>query len=312
MVVARRTLSLFLLLGSLGTAQACTATAASRERGPLATGLGLGAPSWSHDGTRLAVDSKNPPGIREIEVATGNIKQLSTEAYHNTPSFSPRDDTLAFVDKDRGGLWLRSEGGDVRELVKGRVEMPEHPWSPDGRWIVFSSRRELSLVASESGETRVLVPAEKEAWIGLVRWGPDGTQLIGHLGRQIVTIDARSGELHPMEDFAGSVPVPGPNGVIWARSRDHKRLLRRSAAGETREIDLGETIQPIDVDSTTGRVLVSVKKTGVALIDPESLAVSWVVKGGQPESLSWAPNGKRFALLRWESEAVSLYVIDVP
>jgi dipeptidyl aminopeptidase/acylaminoacyl peptidase len=311
--VDRRDSSLTLVLGLLCIAQGCAAGAAPPELGPLASGLELGAPSWSHRGTKIAVDSAQPPGVFEIEIATSTVKRLSTEAYHNNPSYSPRDDTLAFVDKERGGLWLRTSRGDVRELVKGRVEMPEHPWSPDGRWIVFTSPRGLSLVAVESGEERVLARAEAGAWNSVVRWGADGAQLIGRLNRTVVIIDARTGDLRRLEDFAGSLPMMGAGGVIWARpAKSDTSLLRRSATGETREIDLGGSIQAIDVDATTGRVLVSVANKGVALIDPESLSVSWVVKGGQPKTLSWAPDGKRFALLRWQGDAAGLYVIDVP
>jgi hypothetical protein len=100
---------------------------------------------------------------------------------------------------------------------------------------------------------------------------------------------------------------------VWFRSRDDsKKLARRSERGAVQFIDLWGEIQAIDTDATTGRVLVSVKRTGVALIDPESLEFSWVVNGGKPETLSWAPDGKRFALLRWELDVVRLYVIDVP
>lgn len=48
------------------------------------------------------------------------IQGYRAEACGCSLGFSPRDDTLEFVDKEWGGLWLRTSGGDVRELMAGQ------------------------------------------------------------------------------------------------------------------------------------------------------------------------------------------------
>lgn len=122
------------------------------------------SPAWSPDGSRIAFvsDRLGKPQLFIMDANGGNVKRFDTGgAYTVNPAWSPKGDKLAYA-KSVGGFQIfvaNADGSNEMQLTfEGNNERPR--WSPDGRLIVFSSKRggpEALYVmrANGSGQTRV-------------------------------------------------------------------------------------------------------------------------------------------------------------
>ena len=104
-----------------------------------------GFPSFSPDGKRLVyrVLGHGEQGLRILSLEDGKVTTLTTE-YDTFPAWSPKGDRIAFTsfrDADYEMYTIRPDGSEVRKLTNSRGNDGHAIWSPDGRWIVFSSSR---------------------------------------------------------------------------------------------------------------------------------------------------------------------------
>ncbi|MFQ5586790.1 MAG: Tol-Pal system beta propeller repeat protein TolB [Thermodesulfobacteriota bacterium] len=104
------------------------------------------SPTWSPDGKRLAFvsDRAGNPHIYVINSDGTGLRRMTYEGKYNTsPAWSPRGDRIAFarlVDGRFHIFLIRPDGRGVARLtLSGDNETPS--WSPDGRYIVYSSLR---------------------------------------------------------------------------------------------------------------------------------------------------------------------------
>ena len=104
-----------------------------------------GFPSMAPDGKRIVFRTFGPEGhgLRTINTETGAVTVLTTE-YDNFPVWSPRGDLIAFVRLYRGDyrfFSVKPDGTSLRRLTTSRGNDGHAAFSPDGRWIAFSSSR---------------------------------------------------------------------------------------------------------------------------------------------------------------------------
>jgi len=118
----------------------------SRTRIAFFPGINTG-PSFSPDGSQIAL-TLSKDGNPEIYVMddSGNslIRITRTRGAETSPSWSPTGDRLVYSSDDRGSpqLFISSSStvSDMDHLVTGNSYCTKPDWSPDGKWIAFTTR----------------------------------------------------------------------------------------------------------------------------------------------------------------------------
>lgn len=142
-----------------------------------------------------------------------------------SPAISPDGKSIAFA--AIGDLWLMPVGSAPENLTKDRFLDTEPAWSPDGRYLAWSTDRAGQLLDIWIRDTRTrtlrrLTSTEGSA-MGAA-WSPDGRQIaflnVDGVWRRasVNVVDVASGEvkqIHP--------PLFGPGNPSW--SKDGKRVL---------------------------------------------------------------------------------------
>jgi TolB protein len=105
------------------------------------------SPAWSPNGQEIAFvsDRSGRPMLYVMDRDGSNTRRITYDfAYVGTPSWSPKGDRIAFAAMDDGNnfnIYTTAPDGSepVRLTTGGSNENPT--WSPDGRFIAFSSTR---------------------------------------------------------------------------------------------------------------------------------------------------------------------------
>jgi TolB protein len=189
------------------------------------------SPAWSPDGSKIALLSTRS-GESEIYVMDadgGNIHQLTRSSLTDleAPVWSPDGKHIAFTSQ-RSGNWdiyvMDATCGNLPKCSTNPVRnLSQHPaqdmspaWSPNGRWIAFTSRRdnnaEVYLANVEDGTLHNLTnnPDEDSS----PAWSPDSQQIAFQSNRdrlysdEIYVIDLASGETRRVTSSYGSHQYP--------------------------------------------------------------------------------------------------------
>lgn len=184
-----------------------------------------------------------------------SLEQLTNDAaFDDQGALSPDNTTLAFVSTRGGGstnLWLLNIGkGEFRNLTRHRSGNFRPSWSPDGRWIAFSSDRDAK-PGQRPGQWELLQST------GIYIVHPDGTGL-----RRLT----REG------GFAGS--------PVW--SSDSRRVLfyETDEVGAYLAKNASSRTELVDIDIETG-VRTQFTASNVTKLSPQWLPegkLSYVVR----------------------------------
>jgi Tol biopolymer transport system component len=153
----------------------------------------LNTVSWSPDGKRLvyAAPGGELPQIETVDIASGKVTRLPTEAAANSPVWSPVEDVIAYVETRLGvGGFVRFMTGDGRALARGPVDAVTRlnngfvRWSPDGKRLAG-----IGVPGAEHGYIWIVeplgaIPFRKLADLPAdtiprgASWAPDGSSIV--------------------------------------------------------------------------------------------------------------------------------------
>jgi tricorn protease len=151
----------------------------------------------------LCLSLAAPPAWSQGEVLPPPEDQPVRAA--RTPALSPDGKQLCF--SYLGDLWtVPSAGGEARRLTVHEAHDAYPRWSPDGKWIAFSSNRDgdaydLYVVPAVGGEPRQLT---FHSGTDIVNdWSPDGKKILfysrrGARGFEEWELDLKSGAAKPL------------------------------------------------------------------------------------------------------------------
>jgi tricorn protease len=109
-------------------------------------------PAWSSDGQTIAYETDSS-GSQQLAVrpAAGGHERLITHfptGYLYTPVWSPMGDSLAVADANHSLWWVPLNGaGPHRIMSDPFAEIRDAAFSPDGRWLAYSTQRANQLRA---------------------------------------------------------------------------------------------------------------------------------------------------------------------
>src|SRR5438874_1658627 len=157
-------------------------------------------PAWSPKGDWIAFTSERNGSADLYRLhpdGTGLERLTDNPAYDDQAAFSPDEKQLVFVSSRAGGyanLWLLDLGtGKQRALTSGQGGDFRPAWSPDGKWIAFSSDRDSDLPSAKGRWERLhlagiflvhpdgsglkRLTARDENFCGSPKWSADGKSI---------------------------------------------------------------------------------------------------------------------------------------
>jgi len=106
------------------------------------------SPTFSPDGAQVAFvsDRSGNPQIHLLDLTTQRVRRLTVLNWCDSPSWSPTGEWIAFAGRarstDRLDIFLVDiTGNQIRQLTHGEGNNEDPVWSPDGRFLAFSSTR---------------------------------------------------------------------------------------------------------------------------------------------------------------------------
>lgn len=170
-----------------------------------------GHPSWSPDGKKIAFVSNRNGGYIQIWVidADGaNPIRLTGGVWDQNPVWSPNGKKIAYqayrkkalnVDFEERNyeIYVMNADGSNKNRLTDRQEFDGHPsWSPDGKKIVYSSRRENRIAeiyvmdVNGRNEKRISQNIKDRENKFMPAWSPDGRRIAFVHDSQIYVMDS--------------------------------------------------------------------------------------------------------------------------
>ncbi len=191
--------------------------------------LNLACWAWSPDGTRLGcegwddVDPGRPAGVFTVRSSDGRgLARVTANPYgaHDIPGdYSPGGSRIVFLrnndpDTETGALFVvNADGSGLRRITAPDFAEDPGSWSPDGKWILFSSKdgKVFTVHPDGSGLRQVRLDAGPGRYFayGPV-WSPDGTQIVLRLSlastgeQHLYTMQPAGSDLRQVANTQGS------------------------------------------------------------------------------------------------------------
>ncbi|MFJ6793136.1 S9 family peptidase [Streptomyces sp. NPDC091268] len=255
---------------------------------------------------RAPAPAPHPAPVPVPLADTGAVDPPTVLAAHGCwyPSADPTGNHVAFI-CDRAGvpqLWSGpAHGGDAHVLDADPDPVTEVSWSPDGRWIAYTSapgggeHTRVLVVRPDGTGRQVLAGAEPGASAHLGCWARDGSVLAVTVTRPSAAAGAHSGPGHLPQDAAPASP-DAPTGGSWPERDGRATLLGPPDGGPAAGTGAGDpggglAAYLLDPDGTQAPVLLF-DEAGAA-----SLRVCDIGAEGRFVLLRRGPRGRREALL---------------
>ncbi|MDQ3654223.1 MAG: S9 family peptidase, partial [Chloroflexota bacterium] len=160
---------------------------------------GASGPAWSPDGTSIVFVAADPVAKTDDFMGPSSIGPVADERVIHDISY--RFDGRGFLEKYKH-LWIVSlADGTPRQLTSGDANDDAPAWSPDGRWIAFTSNRSANrrrswnrsaVYIANVAAGAVTAVSPEDAQFSTPAWSPDGGKLafLGHLGTGSATNDS--------------------------------------------------------------------------------------------------------------------------
>lgn len=179
------------------------------------------SPAVAPDGRHVAMilSKGGSPDLYVADPDGGNLRQLTrTREDESSPCWSADSRTICYATKMGGRRVLAAipaSGGTPRRLPTSGVANPSEPdWSPDGKWIAFTSQMrnfEICVVPASGGEVKLYVSGEDPVW------APNSRTLIftrrsANGGRVLSLLDVPTKQFKDVPQNLGNCSQP-----TWAR-----------------------------------------------------------------------------------------------
>lgn len=304
------------------------------------------SPVFSPDGERIAFkverDTGHSAGIYVSDLESGELAQITTDAFDMSPTWSPDAQRLAFVRGEPKGpaiYVVPAKGSGAQKLAAINMN-PTHAeldWSPDGQSIAFAgSSREgtsrLYVISLTTGDTRPL----SEPLDGDRDWGPayspDGKRIAfvrrraSDLTENIFVLSLAGGAAQQVSFGGGNIEGPptwSSDGkwIVYASTQSGESLLWRvPSTGGVMETVPGVggpsshpsiprrgapllAYQSVLGDSTIWRMNVS--SSGGA--KPGLVVIS---AAGSNEGPQLSPNGRKLAFMSNRGGSMEIWISD--
>ena len=146
------------------------------------------SPVWTHDGARIAFGSDwdNRGGENQMywqpsDFSGAAERLLEKDFYANPVSWSPDDQTLAFIAyrENNFDIGLLTPGDSTpRWLLPSEFNESQPQWSPDGQWLAYSSDRSgTQEVYVQAVATAGVIPTVSTNGGSSPRWSPTKNEL---------------------------------------------------------------------------------------------------------------------------------------
>lgn len=201
--------------------------------------------SLSPSGKRAAISTHGE--IFSVATDRGEVQRVTESAWRDeNPKWSPNGKWIAFVSDQSGReeVWMADERGHgMKKLTDEEGDKSGLVWSPDSKYLLWSSGHNLNRVEVDYGKNQV-VASSRTGGIGLPQYSPDGkwisyskqdTLLRSHV--YLKELETSTEHLIKADDFLVS------SGAKW--TPDGKKLLLLGGIGLPAMSSLNRTVSQL-------------------------------------------------------------------